>query len=401
MKVYFETKITSNNFYYFTYIVYIFLTISAFTFFDTPIVNLFCTLGTIFLITLNYRSSWLKKFSAVFFIYFFMFTTDLLVAKLLGIQYISVSVSNVYQGVFGYIAMGLMFYFEALLAQNLKNIKKHTQNSIIFWISSFVVPLSSIYLTVILLSIPQLKQISIISAIIIIFLINILTFYLHDSLANAYAEKLKYSLLEQEKEYYYNQCEIMNKSTEELKSFKHDVKNLLSTAIKYIEQNETSTAKDYLKKLTGKTDTNRIYSNTGNVAFDSIINYKLRNAEDSNISLNVNVSVPQKINVEIVDIVIILGNLLDNALNAVMKVQKRQITLKIAFSKGNVVINIQNSFDNNVKYVNGEIVTITGEGHGYGLKNVRNAIEKYSGYIKIDHTENLFSVDVFLYGCSV
>jgi hypothetical protein len=201
-----------------------------------------------------------------------MFTTDLLVSMLLRIPYISVEVSNVYEGVFGYIAMGLIFYFESLLAQNLKNVKKNTPSSITFWISSFTIPLSSIYLTVIILGFSNLKQVIIVSVIIIVFLINILTFYLYDSLFAAYDDKLKSSLFEQEKEYYHNQCEMMHKSTEELKSFRHDVKNLLTTAIKYIEQNELQNAKEYLEKLTGRTDTNNNYSRTGNVAFDSIIN---------------------------------------------------------------------------------------------------------------------------------
>lgn len=106
-------------------------------------------------------------------------------------------------------------------------------------------------------------------------------------------------------------------------------------------------------------------------------------------------------NVEIADIVTIMGNLLDNAINAVMKVEERKIYLKIAFSKGNIVINIQNTFNGEIQRINGEIVTTGGDGHGYGLKNIRNAVDKYNGYIDIQYIDKLFSIDIFLYAQAV
>jgi sensor histidine kinase regulating citrate/malate metabolism len=136
------------------------------------------------------------------------------------------------------------------------------------------------------------------------------------------------------------------------------------------------------------------------VAFDSIINYKLRNAVEKEIELQVDVSVPQKLNIEISDVVTIVGNLLDNAINAVMKVKNKEICLKISFSKGNLFINIKNTFNGDVRCIDGEIVSTNGDNHGYGLKNIRAAVEKHNGYVNIHYIDNMFSVEVFLYAHS-
>jgi hypothetical protein len=402
MKIFFDKKRTSLLVYFLIYLTYpIIICTPFFLSINIPVVNLLCSITAIFLITLNYEGMWKRRITAVCFIYPLMFIADVLSSSLLGYFHISLMEQREGDYTLTLIVVSLLLYFESILAQNFKNIRKQNYVSSVFWVSSITIPLASIFIAVIVLSSSNTRQITIITFVILIFLINILTFYLHDSLSAAYTDKLKLSLFEQEKEYFYNQCELMRKSTEELKSFRHDVKNLLFTATEFIQQNQIDEALNYLKKLTGRTETNTNYSRTGNIAFDSIINYKLRNASEQDINLKVDVDVPQKLNVEIADIVTIMGNLLDNALNAVMKTSERKICLKIAFTKGNIIINIQNTFNGDMRCVNGEIVSIDGENHGYGLKNIRSAAEKYNGYMDIHYIDKLFSVDVFLYAQSI
>ncbi|MCL2621356.1 MAG: hypothetical protein FWD97_10530 [Defluviitaleaceae bacterium] len=63
--------------------------------------------------------------------------------------------------------------------------------------------------------------------------------------------------------------------------------------------------------MIGNIDEGEVYSSTGNIAFDSIINFKLKNAAEDNIKLDLSLFIPPSINIEIADIVIVLGNLLD------------------------------------------------------------------------------------------
>lgn len=363
-----------------------------------PLTNLMANISMIFLITLNYESTMKRKISAVCFIYLFMFITDILISSLVGDFNISPLTQVKGDFTFGLIIMNFLLFFEALLAQNFKNIRKNHPVSNLYWISSFTIPASSIFIAITILNSMNTNRIIKVISIVVIFLINILTFCLHDSLSAAYTDQLNAAVYEQEKEYYYNQCELMKESMEDLKSFRHDVKNHLSTVSNYIKYHQSGEAEKYLLTLIGEVGNYPIYSDTGNTAFDSIINYKFRNAKEKNINFQINIQVPPKLNIDASDIVTILGNLLDNSVNAVLKTEEKKILLNIYFSKGRLIINIENTFNGEVHYENGEIVSSNeSKEHGYGLKNIKRSIEKYKGYMEITYTNSLFITNILLY----
>lgn len=399
MKVFFEKRKTPFYVYFLSLMLYHLIIVNV-AFFSSylPIANILTNISMIFLITLNYESTMKRKISAVCFIYFFMFITDILIASLVGDFNISLLRQVKSDFTFELIVMNFLFFFEAILAQNFKNIRKNNPVSNIFWISSFTIPTSSIFIAITILNSMNTSQIIKVISIVVIFLINILIFYLYDSLSAAYTDKLNMAIYEQEKEYYYNQCEFMRESMENLKSFRHDVKNHLSTIRDYIRYNQSGEAEKYLLTLIGEVGDYPIYSDTGNIAFDSIINYKLRNAKEKNIDLQINIAVPRKLNIDVSDVAAIVGNLLDNSINAVLKTEEKKIFLNIYLSKGRIIIHIENTFNGQVKYENGEIVSSNeGKEHGCGLKNIRRSIEKYKGYMEINHTNSLFSTNILLY----
>lgn len=110
--------------------------------------------------------------------------------------------------------------------------------------------------------------------------------------------------------------------------------------------------------------------------------------------------VPAVIGIETPDVVVILGNLLDNALEAVAKVEDKRINLYVAYQKGTLVIRIANTFDGVLKRDErlGRLMTLkSGDNHGYGMNNVRKSVDKYNGNIEIKHDDDLFAVEVLLY----
>jgi sensor histidine kinase regulating citrate/malate metabolism len=232
---------------------------------------------------------------------------------------------------------------------------------------------------------------------------NIFILFLYDTIASEYENKINAMLSGQEKEYYFRQCGLMQESVEKMQSYRHDVKLHLTTLKDYVTDNNDAT--EYLVSLIGDLGESGLYSSTGNIALDSIINFKLGNAKDDNIQTDIALSVPSAINIEVQDIVAILGNLLDNALDAVANAQEKTINLKIEYSKGNLLIKLENTFDGLVRYEKkgeGEDKRIvTGKDdkgeHGYGLKNVKRSVDKYNGQMDISHEENTFSVAILLY----
>jgi sensor histidine kinase regulating citrate/malate metabolism len=237
----------------------------------------------------------------------------------------------------------------------------------------------------IILTSVHLPQNAAIAVMFITFIINLFTFYLHDSFIAVYEDKLRSMLHAQEKEYYFAQCQVMQESVDRIKSIRHDIKLHLAALKGYTVDNKAAT--NYLNQLLGDIEESEIYSDTGNIAFDSIINFKLKNVK-GNIKLDTKIFIPPKLNMEVVDVVTILGNLLDNVLNAVAKVEEKIIKMDIAFDKGCLFIKIDNTFNGEVNY---------SEEHSHGLKNIRKSVEKYNGHMDITHEENIFSVGILLY----
>jgi len=281
-----------------------------------------------------------------------------------------------------------------------KHIKKLAVNLNILWIPLIIFPISY---TLIGLFYNINSTIVYVGANMLYYLgTPLMVFFLYNIISKVFNDTLKSALHAQEKEYYFSQCELMQESMEKVKSIQHDMKTHLTMLKDYTTDNGAAT--DYLNSLLGDIEESELYSDTGNIAFDSIINFKLKNAKDDNIKLDISVAVPRVMNIEVPDVVAVLGNLLDNALEAVSKVDDKMIKLDIEFVKGGLFIKADNSFSGEVRYLDEKsgdsthiVTTKSGNGHGYGLKNIRQSVERYNGYLKINHTDTIFSAGVLLY----
>ncbi len=398
MRIFFKECISSSSRFMLTYIVFPIITSGIYIFSNMLIINLLLSFAAIFMITLNYKSSLTKRITIVCAIYIIVFINDVVSLFLPRSINALVLESNLDYEAFGYVSMGLLFYLQSLLAQNVILMKRNNPVGLLFWVATFVIPLLSIYISVLVLGLSAVGEFAVISAIIAIFIINILTFYLHDLLSKSFIDKLKSALYEKEKEYYYAQCELMQNSLDHIKSFKHDITNHLFALSEYISHYQLEEANTYLEQLTGEIQANETYSQTGNIAFDSIINYKLSAEKEKDIDLEMDIFIPSKMDIDISDSVTIIGNLLDNAIEALSKVEKKKLLISINFSKNRLLIKIENTFNGEVKYNNNEMASLkNNKSNGYGLKNVRKFIEKYNGYLDISYTNSVFTAFIILY----
>lgn len=102
--------------------------------------------------------------------------------------------------------------------------------------------------------------------------------------------------------------------------------------------------------------------------------------------------------IDVSDMVAIIGNLLDNAMEAVCKTETRRICMDVNYKKGRIFIYLENTYDGRINCKNGDILsTKSGGVHGYGLKNIRKTLEKYNGCMDIEYTDTVFSVDILMY----
>jgi len=349
-------------------------------------------------ISLNYESAPVKRVAAVAVSHHLIISITDINTFIAGFLPTTWVIGN---EILAFIITCFFIYFVALLVFPLfRHIKKTTINLNKLWLPLILFPVAYTFIMLVL-------NVDTIPAVLILVMFNtsgtILIFlFLYNILSKVVEDTLKSALHSQEKEYYFTQCQLMQESIEKVKSIRHDMKIHLAALKDFTADNKTAT--DYLNSLLGDIGESEVYSDTGNIAFDSIINFKLKNAKDDNIKLDLRVAVPPVVNIEVSDIITILGNLLDNALEAVSKVNDKAIKLDIEFGKSGLFAKIDNSFDGEIKYLEDKtgakrrIASLKdGNEHGYGLKNIQKSIDKYNGYLKISHTDSIFSAGVLLY----
>lgn len=262
-----------------------------------------------------------------------------------------------------------------------------------------IVPILSIELFNALMSIndPLWRNISVM----VVAIIDFVAFLSYELMIVYNVRDLEKTILEQENRFYRSQCEIMQKSIEETKAIRHDLNNQLSVLSWLIEEGKDKNAVNQLKALTESVQNAEVYSETGNLIIDSMVNYKLRNAIFDHIDVDYSASVPENVDIEEMDMAVILGNLLDNAIEAVNKVEpeNRRIRISIKLVSNTFLLSVSNTCQRVTQDTNGIFVSTKEDAsqHGFGLQNTKRSVEKYHGVLDLRVDDSIFTADVILY----
>ncbi len=208
------------------------------------------------------------------------------------------------------------------------------------------------------------------------------------------------NLLKQQNNAYIKQLNIINQSQENIKIIRHDIKKHMLALQTLVEKDKNDAALQYLQNTFHLINNVNEYAKSGNAELDSILNYKIYEAKTKNIDVTLDLHIPEKLNVQSFDLVVILGNLLDNAIEATSKLQgEKKIGTFIELERNVLYVSVINPFYGKLHYGLNKLKTTHKdvENHGFGLESVKKAIEKYNGTLNIKHSDNNFCVDVLIY----
>lgn len=386
---------------YLAYLSYFVVTSLAYMLLDIPIITLCLNWVIIFMISLTYEATNQKRIVYTTYILMFMLFPELIVGIITGYFHFSFFVDGNYSNSIGIIVTKILTYSVALLIRNYKSTRNNQNVGWSLWLSSILIPIATLAYEIMFVNSDNLSQIKAISSVTILFVINITAFYLYDSLSKSYVQKSKLSILETENELYSKQCEIMQSSTNELQAFRHDMNNQFIALSQLLASKKYGEAESQLNELSHLTRNKIIYSTSGNVIIDGLINYKLQTAMNDNIKVKTEIAVPVQLLIDTTDLVVIIGNLIDNALTALQSVpsEQRYLTLKVVFTQQRLIIHVSNPFFGDIVCKNGKIVSskVNSDHHGYGLNNIAKAVDKYKGYMDINYSGNIFTVDIIMY----
>lgn len=232
---------------------------------------------------------------------------------------------------------------------------------------------------------------------------NFLMLYLYNLLLRTFSLRYELDALKTQVRAYANQLDIIYQSEEKIKALRHDMKHHLQELSLLADQRHIPEIRDYIEHMGAFLQNPKEFSATGNREIDSLLNYMLQRAREELETVQAKILLPEEI-LHSFDINVLLGNLLENAIEAARQTERKYLSLHIALKKGVLKARIENSFnapDLFPEQRSQEPVFPTTkpskDGHGIGLKNVRQIVEKYNGAMEILPQDGLFCVSLILY----
>lgn len=402
MNIFFKRNNTDKKIEFGSYILYYLLIGLVHISFNNPLINLICNILLFLMLSMNYTALWKTRITAVFLIYTILISTETITIIILDLININNYINKIdLELILSLFISKILSYMVALIISNFKMLKANINISLLHWCAVFFIPLSTMFVTfVLMIESEEHNSLQIFLSITFLLLVNILVFYLYEILLKYYEGKIEKEHLEQRAQAYINQLHIINQTQENIAIIRHDLKFHISTLHSLIEDQKSLLAIEYLSSMIESINFVDEYAKSGNAEIDAILNYKIYEAKKLQIEVALNLYIPKEMNIQTFDIIAILGNLLDNAIEATAKLKEnKRIEVNIEMEKGVLYISIANPFDGELLFKDNTLQTKHKdiENHGFGLKSVKKSIEKHDGTVTIQHQDKKFIVDILLY----
>lgn len=194
---------------------------------------------------------------------------------------------------------------------------------------------------------------------------------------------------------HYDEVETMYRK---MRGWRHDYHNHIQTLKAYMTMAQYEEAAKYLDRLEDDLANVDMVLRTGNVMADAILNSKLTLMQERNIEVDATVKVPGNLPVSDIDLSVLIGNLMDNAMEACSKVPEKDrfINIYIDVMKQQLYISVTNSMSGNAKKKGSRFVSGKEGNHGFGLLRIDDIVAKYGGYLNRQTENGVFATEVML-----
>lgn len=238
------------------------------------------------------------------------------------------------------------------------------------------------------------------ASILLILLLNIVFYSVYTKVLKLAKTEADLLLQERQNQHYSSQYDELKMNLEEVHKFKHNTKHILVNAITELSVENNieinSLVHGKLDKMIDDfyLETYKCY--TGNSSLDMILNYQVAKAEKHNIELSMQISSDIKINIEGKVLAIILGNALDNAIEACQKYDKKEIEIVLLNQNGNFYLSISNEYEGKLQYQDDLPLTSKENPklHGVGLGSIKQLVESNHAFMVITTENNKFILQI-------
>ena len=376
------------------YVLSVVLLGTVHTIFSSALINLVCNLLLFYFIASLYEDNKKTKILVIILVYGINAICDVLSAFSFN-QYVY---REGYKEITPVVTVFFIGISEIIIEKYL--IKKRSKKCIpLYWERIIFVPSISIALLISLVISNLNNRVALIYISVSLLLINLLIFYLYDALADAYMQLEERNLLERRAESYSNQLKVFSQSQERIRGLYHDLKHHLGEILILAEGQNKEKIAEYIQSMQIFIENPLEYSKSGNREIDSLLNYLLKQAEEKLNLVEYKMNVPKELKIDIFDFNIIVGNLIENGIQAAQVSDKKWLWIFIEYEKGLLFIWIKNSYRYHPIKKGDKYISLKrgGEEYGLGLQNVKSVMERYHGSMEIEDKNEIFEVKLILY----
>ncbi len=193
-------------------------------------------------------------------------------------------------------------------------------------------------------------------------------------------------------------CAEVESMYTKMRGWRHDYHNHIQAMQASMALGRYEEVKEYLHQLNDDLTNVDTTIKTGQVMVDAILNGKLTLAAKNNIPLNVKARLPEKLSIRTIDLCVIIGNLLDNAIEENINLPEEDRFLRIYIGVKNTQLYL--CFTNaagkrKVKYAK-TFLSTKGTSHGFGVSRVESIVKKYEGFFSADSEDGGFTAEILL-----
>lgn len=269
-----------------------------------------------------------------------------------------------------------------------------------FYWCLFLIPIGSSYIAISEFYIKTDRIYSVI-VISILLIFNVIIYELYIKMNEVFVNEKDNTVYAQQLELIAGNTVEQKRMMEDFHEEKHNLVNELIVLKDLIRNGNESDAVDNIDEIINGCYYAERISDTGNSTVDAIINFKYAVAREYGIEFYLKVFIPDEMPIEQRDIGVVLGNALDNAIEAVKncKNHEKRIEITMGVKKEAWIMVIKNPYENEIKQDrSGKIVTNKSDKsrHGYGLKSIEKISDKYQGDVITDMEDGVFSITVVL-----
>lgn len=232
---------------------------------------------------------------------------------------------------------------------------------------------------------------------VLIMLSAITSYYMILSLGNYHRESEELRLFKQQQEFRLESNESVKRQYEETRRIRHDLKQVYAVLSTLLSENKVAESEEYLSRNYSEIESMEILIDVGNDFINAILSSKLNRAKA--LGITVRCCVDRSLKFDEADMCVLLGNMLDNAIEACERcAQPRYVELSIISRGEQYLIEVANSVPDNVLGENAALETTkrNAELHGFGTKSIRQIAEKYDGNVRYFQEGDIFTCEVLL-----